>query len=137
MILTFIIIFFGILSILTTNEDPVLTQVKEKYRTLCENPPAGMEELKKQVIISGFYRKHGEIGYNVNKGHEIGLCLDGTVNDVFHVLIHELAHTVSEKYSHNEEFWKNFEIIKNHCVAIGIYKPIPSSKKFCGKYIRD
>lgn len=119
------------------NEDPVLQEVKRKYAVLSQDPPPGMEQLRNKTVITGFRERYGEIGYNVNKGNEIGLCLDGTANEVFHVLIHELAHTVTKSYAHNDEFWKNFNTLKEHCIQKGIYEPIKHKTDFCGKFIRD
>lgn len=132
-----VVVALAVWSLYSTREDPVLSDVKRRYTKLASNPPPGMEELKNKTVITGFRERYGEIGYNVNKGHEIGLCLDGTPNEVFHVLIHELAHTVTRSYAHNEEFWKNFRALKEHCVRMGIYDPIPDRTEFCGKFIRD
>lgn len=132
-----IVTIFALVTVYTSREDPVLVDIKKRYEKLANNPPPGMEELKNKTVITGFRERYGEIGYNVNKGAEIGLCLDGTPNEVFHVLIHELAHTVTRSYAHNEEFWNNFKTLKAHCVDIGIYEPIPDKTEFCGKFIRD
>jgi hypothetical protein len=132
-----ILIILASWAVYSSREDPVLTEVKKRYDKLRDNPPEGMDKLKEPIVITGFRERYGEIGYNVNKGYEIGLCLDGTANDVFHVLIHELAHSVTKSYAHNEEFWKNFDKIKKHCVKMKIYEPIKTKKDFCGKFIRD
>ena len=119
-----------------------LTKVKKKYSQLIEyiktNPiPDKFKVLERRILVDGFHGSGKEVGYNVNKGAEIGLCLDGTPNQMFHVLIHELAHSTVEEYSHSENFWNNFTELKNLCANIGIYKEIPEETKFCGKYIRD
>jgi len=93
--------------------------------------------LKKRSIITGFYTKNKELGYNVNKGNEIGLCLGGTCNQMMHVLIHELAHCTVKEYDHTPEFWNNYSKLKQYCFELGIYQEIPEVTKFCGKYIRD
>ena len=129
-----IVVVLAIIVLCITREDPVLTEVKRRYDILLSDLPSGMEKLKEKTVITGFRERYGEIGYNVN---EIGLCLDGDENEVFHVLIHELAHTVTKSYSHNDEFWKNFKILKEHCIRKGIYKPIRTRTDFCGKFIRD
>lgn len=136
-VLWVIMIFIVMVSLYRNREDPVLIEVKRRYDILANDPPPGMEELKEKTVITGFRERYGEIGYNVNKGDEIGLCLDGSVNEVFHVLIHELAHTVSRTYAHDEHFWNNFKIIREHCINKGIYQPINIRTDFCGKFIRD
>ena len=119
-----------------------LIEVKERYTDLIEyiknNPvPKKFKVLEKRILVDGYHGYGKEIGYNVNKGAEIGLCLDGTPNQMFHVLIHELAHSTVDEYNHSEEFWNNFRELKDLCVNIGLYTEIPEHTEFCGKYIRD
>ena len=124
----------------TTRSPDILKEVQKKYSILRNNLPPGMEKLKKPIVITGFSRKYGEVGYNVNKGKEIGLCIDpveDAVNKAFHVLIHELAHAVSDNYAHDKKFWENFDILKKRCIELGIYDPIPTREKYCGKYVKD
>lgn len=133
---------WAVVSTIKTQGYEILKEVKERYALLRRNLPPGAEwkKLEKPIVITGFSRKYGEIGYNVNKGAEIGLCVDpgpDAVNKAVHVLIHELAHAVSENYSHDKKFWDNFDTLKEHCVSLGIYKPIPTMEKYCGKYVRD
>jgi hypothetical protein len=105
----------AIVYILTETREPlVFTQVKEKYAVLRDyiathDVPKKFKVLTKQIVLIGYIKKDNEIGYNTNKGYEIGLCLDGNANQVFHVLLHELAHSTVVEYSHNDNFWKNFK----------------------------
>lgn len=127
---------------MTLKEPDNLTKVKKKYSQLIQHiktntVPKKFKVLERRILVDGFHGSDNEVGYNVNKGAEIGLCLDGTPNQMFHVLIHELAHSTVEEYTHSENFWNNFTELKNMCVNIGIYKEIPEETKFCGKYIRD
>jgi hypothetical protein len=116
--------------------------VKERYRTLREHLKK-TDEPKFRVI-------HDEIpivaykgslvrgvGYNTNKGQEIGLCIDGEVNHVFHVLLHELAHCTVDEYSHSDNFWGNYEDLRNEAISIGVYDNIGTLTPFCGKQIVD
>lgn len=124
-----------------TREPPVFTEVKEKYQTLrqhiedTQNPK--FEMLVRCIPLTGIKRMNGTVGYNTNKGQEIALCLDGTPNEVFHVLIHELAHCTVDEYSHSEEFWNNYIELRDMCINLGIYEKIPERTKFCGQHIQD
>ena len=95
-----LIIFF------TMKEDPVLTEVREKYRIfrehLISNGDVEFEMLHKEIPIVA-HRKvlTTAIGYNSNKGAEIGNCIDGTVNEVLHQLLNELKLCTVEEYSQN------------------------------------
>lgn len=131
-----LIIFF------TMKEDPVLTEVREKYRIfrehLISSDDVEFEMLHKEIPIVA-HRKvlTTAIGYNSNKGAEIGICIDGTANEVFHVLLHELAHCTVEEYSHSTKFWENYEKIKQKSIELKIYENIPEATPFCGRKIKD
>ena len=119
-----------------------LLEVKEKYRRLREHlEDTGNEKFKvltRCVPITAVFKTRGPIGYNTNKGVDIGLCIDGqNANQIFHVLIHELAHTTVREYSHSDDFWNNFVELRQICIDIGIYEKISSKTKFCGQYIQD
>ncbi len=142
MVMWMLLVFLVLLNLVllwATQEPENLTEVKRRYQVLVdhirETKPPKFGALENQVVITG--RRGGDLGYNVNKGFEIGVCLDGTPNDMFHVLLHELAHSTVEEYSHSEAFWKNFGELKDMSVRLGIYERIPTRKKFCGEYIQD
>lgn len=72
------------------------------------------------------FDNEGQVGYNVNKGEVIGLCMykNGKfldINTIMFVLLHELAHSMTIAYDHNEEFWDNFSFLLNEAMEIGIY----------------
>jgi len=143
MIFLMICMFGYILFILLNVRDPpVFTEVKTKYAILrnyiATNPvPDKFKILTQPIVLIGYLKKKNEIGYNTNKGYEIGLCLDGNSNQIFHVLLHELSHSTVKEYSHNNNFWKNFKELREIAHSIGIYTPITKSESFCGKYIID
>ena len=108
-----LLLIVAVMCVGTVSEPVRFTQVKEMYTTFIDymvehNTDPRFEVLKKRCVLVGFDRKNGELGYNTNKGYEIGLCLDGTPNQIFHVLIHELAHCTVPEYDHSPQFWKNF-----------------------------
>ena len=124
-----------------TREPQALVEVKEKYRILREHLHETNNEkfhmITRCVPITGINGMKGTVGYNTNKGQEIALCLDGSVNDIFHVLIHELAHSTVTEYSHSENYWNNYVELRDICVNLGIYEKIPERKPFCGQNIQD
>ena len=148
MIALLVVILFVIdayIVLVKTKTPPQLKEVHRRYAILRDHisrsstEPDNFKSLTDQVPLTCFSGKQisDDVGYNINKGGEIGLCLDGTANDMFHVLIHELAHTVTKKYSHNKEFWSNYNQLKDLCIKLKIYTDIPGKRKFCGEYIRD
>lgn len=124
-----------------TREPQRLLEVKEKYNILREHLRETNHEkfhkLKRCIPITGFTYMHNTVGYNTNKGGEIGVCLDGTVNQIFHVLIHELAHCTVREYNHSKEFWDNYIELRDICVQLGIYEKIPIRTTFCGEHVQD
>lgn len=137
-----IVIFLSILSIATCCEPEEFTKVRSLYTTLREHLESSSddERFKKLVtpyILVGMLKPKNHIGYNTNKGYEIGICLNGDINEIFHVLLHELAHCTVEEFDHSAEFWNNLRDLKSICVDLGIYTEIKEPKEFCGTDVQD
>jgi hypothetical protein len=81
--------------------------------------------------------REGFLGFNTNKGSEIGLCVDGCPNELMHVLLHELAHATVKEYDHSPAFWKNLDELKTFAESKKLYKTIDDPKGFCGSRIHD
>lgn len=141
MILLIVLIIVDILIFFNTKTDERLKEVKLRYEKLREHLKSTNEPefrvLHKEIPIIARYGMSGSIGYNADKGAEIGLCIDGTVNDIFHVLLHELAHCTVDEYSHSKLFWRRFDQLKEKAISIGLYEKISRMKPFCGKHITD
>jgi hypothetical protein len=141
MIAFLILIVLSLFILLQTREPYKLIEVKEKYRILREHLRETNHEkfhmLVRCIPITGFIRMNGGVGYNTNKGGEIAVCLDGETNEIFHVLIHELAHCTVQEYDHSEEFWNNYIELRDICLNLGIYQKIPNKTMFCGEHIQD
>jgi predicted metal-dependent hydrolase len=121
MIAFFILLIINLLLLSATREPQRLVEVKEKYRILREHLDETNNEkfhmLKRCVPITGILRMNGAVGYNTNKGGEIAVCLDGETNEIFHVLIHELAHCTVTEYEHSQKFWDNYIELRDICVV--------------------
>tara|TARA_R110002153_G_scaffold71922_1_gene188707 strand:- start:547 stop:975 length:429 start_codon:yes stop_codon:yes gene_type:complete len=141
MIALALLIVINLLILKMTREPLVLVEVRQRYNKLRDHIVETNNEkymmLKKPVPLTGMQRMKESVGYNTNKGAEIVVCLDGTTNDIFHVLIHELAHCTVKEYSHSKAFWKNYIELRDMCVKLGIYEIIPEKKEFCGQHIQD
>lgn len=141
MIALFLLLLVNLILLQQTREPKELVEVKEKYRTLREHLQDTNHEkfkmLYRHIPITGMKKMNGSVGSNTNKGGEIVVCLDGNTNEIFHVLIHELAHCTVDEYSHSPEFWDNYIELRNICIHLGIYKQIPERTKFCGQHIQD
>ena len=141
MIAFIILLVVNIWILRQTREPEKLIEVKEKYRILREHLKETNNEkfhmLTECIPITGIMRMNGAVGYNTNKGGEIAICLDGETNEIFHVLIHELAHCTVEEYDHSEKFWKNFLELRDICIELDIYEKIPNKTEFCGEHVQD
>ena len=140
MYVVLVLIVIALYLLVTTKEPENLKEVKARYEILRKNIGKYDKKfaiLERPILITGFGKRFGEVGYNMNKGYEIGLCTDGTANDMFHVLIHELAHSTVKEYKHNPEFWANVGELRQVCVDLGIYQEIKQGKDFCGQTVKD
>lgn len=141
MIALIVLVIINIIIFLYTTEDTRLIEVKKKYGILREYLIASENKdfkmLYKEIPIVAHTRISYAVGYNSGKGDEIGLCIDGNVNEIFHVLLHELAHCTVDEYSHSNHFWEQFEKLRGEAMTLGIYTHIPTKTPFCGQYVVD
>ena len=147
MLLLFVLTLVYIFVLAIVREDRMLTDLKARYEILLKHlrETTVVDERfrvlrRKRPILTGISQTRmnkGTIGYNVNKGYEIYICLDeGNVNAAMHVLIHELAHITVPEYDHSEAFWQNFKDLRTLCTSLGIYS-LNQNQPYCGGEIHD
>lgn len=91
-----------------------------------------------------------DTSYSENKGQKIVVCLrDKTKppqypiideNTIMFVMLHEMAHLMTETIGHTQEFWTNFKRILHDAVQLGIYHPVNYAQRptpYCGMTITD
>jgi len=91
-----------------------------------------------------------DTSYSENKGQKIVVCLrDKTKapeypiieeNTIMFVMLHEMAHLMTETIGHTAEFWANFKRILHDAVKVGIYSPVNYARQptpYCGMTITD
>lgn len=125
-----------LLIIYSTGEPEKFRLLKSRYTEFVGDLPDEFSHLRHKSILTGTTRK-GELGSNVNKGYEISVCLDGDVNSMFHVLLHELAHNTVEEYEHSGDFWAKYQRLKDNAIQRGFYTKLEKPINFCGKKIKD
>ncbi len=92
--------------------------------------------------------KHSQFtSYSVNKGKHLYLCIRDKKNNKFedynvllYVIIHELAHIMSESIGHTPEFWSNFKFLLQKSIEYKLYKYIDYRKfptPYCGLNINN
>lgn len=115
MIALIVLLLVNIVLFCNFKEDPVLLEVKEKYKTFREHLKTNGDEKYKVLhneipIVAYRGSLLSGVGYNSNKGGE---------------------------YSHSNDFWDNYTELKNEAIRIGIYENIDQLTPFCGKKIVD
>lgn len=141
MMITFALVAVVLVILFTTRQNEKLKEVNERYKKLRQHLEETNNEkfhmLTRHIPITGKLWMSNTVGTNTNKGGEIVVCLDGEVNEIFHVLIHELAHCTVKEYDHSAEFWKNYEELRDICVSIGVYDRLLDKTEFCGQHVQD
>jgi hypothetical protein len=117
-------------------------QSKKEYRN---NTDVKRLLKNRKVVIEEIAKKYsGEAAYSINKGERIGICIKDkkgnfeNFNNMFFVLMHELAHIMSEDYGHHETFWKNFSLLISNAIESKLYKNVrykDNPQQFCGHTI--
>ena len=131
-----------------------LQKLKEHYasdQALSADPPVGrfLARYKPDVFIENDMSSK-DTSYSENKGEKIVVCLrDKTKppayplideNTVMFVMLHEMAHLMTETIGHTQEFWSNFKRILHDAVKLGIYTQVNYSQNpvpYCGMQITD
>ena len=91
-----------------------------------------------------------DTSYSENKGQKIVVCLRDKTNPpqyplvdqntVMFVMLHEMAHLMTETVGHTQEFWNNFKRILQDAIQIGIWQPVNYAHQptpYCGMQITD
>lgn len=90
------------------------------------------------------HSKKNVFAYNVNKGDQISICMHdenntyNSLNEMFFVVMHEMAHIMTREYSHNDEFWSSHKLLVSTASKHGLFNNINYNKEpqqFCGHYI--
>ena len=143
-ILIYVTMWLLLFSFLRISKEPnSLKKLRERYGKLRESFSELSEDhkfrkLEEPILLVGYHGMQGGLlGFNTNKGSEIGLCVDGCPNELMHVLLHELAHATVKEYDHSPTFWKNLDELKNFAESKKLYKTIEDPKGFCGSRIHD
>lgn len=130
-----------------------LTKLYEHYQTtgLAQDPPIArfLSRFNPDVFVENEMTSP-DTSYSENKGARIVVCLrDKTKpptyplidkNTIMFVLLHEMAHLMTETIGHTPEFWNNFKRILHDAVQVGIYTPVNYAQQptpYCGMKITD
>ena len=131
-----------------------LTKLYSHYKEttgLAQDPPVArfIDRFTPDVFVENDMQSK-DTSYSENKGQKIVVCLrDKTKapqyplideNTVMFVMLHEMAHLMTETIGHTQEFWGNFKRILHDAVQVGIYTPVNYAQRpvpYCGMTITD
>jgi hypothetical protein len=120
-------------------------------QALSADPPVRrfLERFKTDVFVENDMQSR-DTSYSENKGQKIVVCLrDKTkapeyplvdANTVMFVVLHEMAHLMTETIGHTQEFWSNFRRILQDATQLGLYHPVNYASRptpYCGMTITD
>ena len=128
------------------NLETLIVSMKQKYPN--DQSVLRMSKKFNADNISESAKSSQYTSYSVNKGEKIVFCIRQKdekesfvdMNTITFVSIHELAHIMTKSVGHTEEFWKNFKILLNEAINLGIYKKEDYSsnpKEYCGIKVTD
>ena len=131
-----------------------LDKLRDSYAsepTLMNDPPVARFVARYQPdVFSENDINSSDTSYSENKGQRIVVCLRDKlkkpdyplidINTIMFVMLHEMAHLMTETIGHTPEFWENFKRILHDAVKIGIYTPVNYARQptpYCGMTITD
>lgn len=123
-----------------------LNLIKPQFRSVVRN---GIISLKRNFKSSNIEenipaRSGGDTSYVIDKGEVFAMCLrdpknnnqlEGKLNNLTFVLVHELAHIFTTTYGHDTLYWNNFKFLLQEAVELGIYEAVNYKKTgspYCG-----
>jgi hypothetical protein len=109
----------------------------------------GVKNLNKRLDLDNMMEAPHEddsTSYTINKGEEMHICMreknkDKVLHDVntmMFVILHEMAHIMSDSVGHNKEFRNNFVFLLKNAAQIDLYKRInyqQEPQSYCGLQI--
>ncbi len=128
-----------------------LVKLTEHYQDMQYDPPVGrfLQRFSPEVFVENDMDS-SDTSYSENKGQKIVVCLRDKKNQpsyplidkntIMFVMLHEMAHLMTETIGHTQEFWANFRRILHDAVQIGIYHPVNYAHQptpYCGMTITD
>ena len=131
-----------------------LVKLYEHYKgdiALSQDPPVTrfLQRFTPDVFVENDMTSK-DTSYSENKGQKIVVCLRDKKNPpkyplidentIMFVMLHEMAHLMTETIGHTQEFWANFKRILQDAVQVGIYTPVNYAQRptpYCGMTITD
>jgi hypothetical protein len=139
---------------LMSNIKQNLNKLYHHYKSepaLAADPPVKrfLERYQPDVFVENDMNS-SDTSYSENKGQKIVVCLRDKTrapeyplidqNTIMFVILHEMAHLMTETIGHTQEFWTNFRRILGDAVQIGIYTSVNYASRptpYCGMTITD
>ena len=107
------------------SNDPMILQVRKNFRKL--DPTYG--EIPIMEAKRGTFTENKSTIYLCVRDPKTGMYYD--MNTIMYVALHELAHVLSQKEGHTQEFLTNFNILLKKAIAAGIYVASQPPNTYC------
>tara|TARA_Y100000741_G_scaffold350867_1_gene321399 strand:+ start:2309 stop:2872 length:564 start_codon:yes stop_codon:yes gene_type:complete len=85
-------------------------------------------KLKKNIIIKEIPSKYSKFVSYIQNKHVIYICLrkdkytfENNINELYYILMHEIAHLITKKYGHDTEYWDNYKLLLNTAIKNNLY----------------
>lgn len=85
-------------------------------------------KLKKKIIIKEMPSNYNNYISYIHNKNIIYICLrkdkytfENNINELYFILMHELAHLITKKYGHHEEYWNNYRLLLNIAIKKNLY----------------
>lgn len=113
----------------------VLTRIEHQLYVVNDSLRVSNPQIAQRIDerFKGVYHTNGN-SYTTRKQY-IYLCTkNADYNEMMYVALHELAHVGSKSYGHGPEFQRNFAIILERALSLGIYQYVnynATPKPYC------
>ena len=108
---------------LNVKKATILSKIENRANLLIQSLPNDKRKtllLSKSIQFQERSSSH-DVGYTINKGDKIGLCIENDINTLMFICIHELAHVCTKEIGHTKLFWENFKYILEAAIKSDIY----------------
>ena len=128
--------------------DEIISKIKMKIKFLIENlkklypKHKGIQRLPYKIYLYEIPERHKtKTAYVLNK-KEIYICIDENkdLNELYFIVLHELAHIITDSVGHKNGFWVNFRLILRLSIKLNLYKfknYKRNPKYYCNKLINN